>query len=409
MGQHYGVSPQIYTADPSDYDNDARLKVKIDPELSRKLGSTVDILNQMQTAEYTPIVAQKPLPNLSILRDKKVPDDASYSVVGGEINIDGSTAIHSLYTKDVGLYMPGLLGVAGIRARMATPNTGTYRQGYGNDAGDRVGLECVNGAFTTFVESGGTRWYSKPRSEWLDPLDGTGPSGISSDMNSGTLRIVIGWYGSISLLFTYLVSDRENGDRLVVFDSSGPRADDVTITQPDLPIFAEADGGVLYVGGRQYGVVGRFRPQERITSTRAITKTVADTGFVPIVSIRHKQDPKWESVRVMLSGESMLSTANAEYAVIVGGTLTGETFGAIDGIGAEETALEQDTAATAISGGYRAASAIISSGGGSKVGTEATSSIPDITIPPGEIVTLVAVSFSGTGDVTGLLRMRELW
>jgi hypothetical protein len=384
-----------------------RVKVEIDPELSRKLNLSIDVFGQLNTAEYTPLVGQKPLPGLSFLRDKLVGGDAQFTVVGGEIRIDGGPGLRSLYTKDYGLYIPGLLGLAGVRARIATPNTGTYRYGYGNGDGNRVGIEVINGEYKTFIESGGVRWYSKPRSEWLDPLDGTGPSGINADINGATLRIILGWYGGISILFSVIIPDRINGDKKIVFDSSGARLGAVTLEQPDLPIFAEASGGVLYVGGRQYGVYGRFRPQFRVTTNRAVTKTVGLT-VVPIVSMRVKAETKWLSVPVSLGGESVVSTVATEYFFIIGGTLTGATFGAIPGIDVNETSLEVDTAATAITGGYRAASGLVTGSTGNRAGNPA-SSLPDVTIPSGTVVTLAAVALAGSGDVTAIMRIRELF
>jgi hypothetical protein len=388
-------------------EGERRVKVAIDPELARKIDLSIDVFGQTNTAEYTPIVGQKPLPGLSFLRDKLVGGDAQFSVVGGEIKIDGALGLRSLYTKDYGLYIPGLLGLAGVRARMATPTVGTYRYGYGNGDGNRVGLEVVNGVYRTFIESGGVRWYQKERSEWLDPLDGTGPSGINADLNGATLRIVLGWYGGISILFSVIIADRINGDKKIIFDSSGSRVGAVTLEQPDLPIFAEASGGSLYVGGRQYGVYGRYRPQFRVTSNRAVTKTVGVT-LIPLVSMRVKSDTKWLSVPVSIDGESVLSNVATEYAFIIGGTLTGAVFGNISGIDPNETALEVDTAATAISGGYRAAGGLVTGSVGNRAGAPA-SALPDITVPAGTVVTLAAVALSGSGDVTAIMRMRELF
>lgn len=385
-----------------------RLKASIDPDLSRKLESSIDIFGQLGTTEYTPIVGQKPLPGLSLLRDKKVGGDADFSVVGGEIKIDGSLGLRSLYTKDYGLYIPGLLGLAGLRVRSETPQIGTVRKGYGNAQGERVGMESIDGAWKTFIESEGVRWYEKPRSEWLDPLDGTGPSGLDAgNLNGATFRIVLGWYGDLSILFTTILPDREKGDRLVVFDSSGTRDDGVTLAQPDLPIFAEAEGCTIYVGGRQYGVLGRFRPQFRIASSRAITKSIGTT-LTPIVSMRVKDEQRWQSVPVSLAGETVLSQVNAEYVLIVGGTLTGAQFASIDGISPDETALEVDSSATAVTGGYRAPGGVVAGGTGNNFG-ETETALPNINIPSGEVVTLAAVSLGGTGDITGVLRMRELW
>lgn len=376
-------------------------------DVAERLDNSIDRFGQITTSEYTPIISQKPLPGLSFLRDNLVPDDGGITISGGEIRIDGSAAIHTIYTKDYGLYLPGLLGLAGLRARIPTPTAGTYRFGYGNDAGNRVGLENIDGVWKTFVESAGVRWYEQSRSNWLDPMDGTGDSGVTFDEKSVTLRIIVGWYGGLSMLFTAIVSDREGRDKLVIFDSTGSRDGGVTLEQPDLPIFAEASGGVMLVGGRQYGVFGRFDPQYRISSNRAVTKAISST-VIPIVSMRIKNATQWKSVPVSLDGETALSTVDAEYIFVIGGTLTGATFGPLDGIDASETALEMDSAATAISGGYRAPGGIVSGSSGNRSGNPA-SALPNINIPVGTVVTLAAKSLAADGSFTGIMRMRELW
>lgn len=397
----------------SEKEGERRVKVEVDP----KLTAAIDIFGQMNTAEYTPIVSQKPLPGLSFLRDEKVGGDAEFSVIGGEIRIDGGLGLRSLYTKDYGLYLPGLLGLAGLRARMATPTSGTYRFGYGNGSGNRVYLENVNGSWTTNVQSDGTKWYSKARSEWLDPLDGTGPSGINASLNGTALRIILGWYGGISILFTVLIADRINGDKLVVIDSTGERPDGVTLAQPDLPIFAEANGGVMYVGGRQYGVFGRYRPRPRITSNRKVIKAIPDENLTPIISMRPKSESRWLSVPILLDNETVTCTKNCEYIVIIGGTLENNGVAVpdsdwvnLDGIDANETALLQNTTATDVIGGYRAPGDTIVAGQGNRPG-RSRSEITQVNIPAGTAVTIAIQLDPGetSGTASAIMRMREFF
>lgn len=376
-------------------------------DVARQLSAAVDPFSQIQVAEYTPIVERKPLPGASTLRDK-VLGAGTVTTEGGETVVNGSAGLTSIYTRDYGRYLPGLIGLPGIGVRIPDPDTGHYEYGYGNNDGNRFGLEWDDGEAFTFIESGGDRYYRKPRSEWIDPLDGTGPSGIALELRKGhILRMPFGWYGYLSVVWTIAVPG-EGGDRLVVVDISGGREDAVNIEQPDLPIFAEADGGILAVGGRQYGVYGRYAPKERVTSSRNVNKSVGST-FEPVVTYRVKDDTRWRGVPVLVSGVSMLSTENTEWALIVGATLTGASFGSFDGIPPDETALEIDTAATAYSGGVRIYSNNIPSGQGNRPAADADA-IPEINLPRELPVTLVARRI-GTGSTTvnAILRAKEEW
>lgn len=375
-------------------------------DLASRIDSATNIFNQLQTAEYSPQVESKPLPELSSLRNTIV---GTASLANGEIVIDGTSSLSAVYTNDFGRYQPGLISETGIRVRISNTATGHYEYGYGNDSGNRVGLELDNGNWYSFLESGGVRWYRKPRSEWLDPLDGTGPSGETVDLNGATLRITFGWYGGLSFLFRVAIADRDGGDRLITFDSSGDRDGAVTLEQPDLPIFAEANGGTLYIGGRHFGVYGRYNPNFRVTSTRPTTLGTVATTLIPLVSMRVKNASKWKSVPIKLSGESVIASVDGEYQIIINGTLTGDTWGNIPGIDATETAMEVDTSATAITGGYRCAAGIIAAGSGRASGA-AQVDATELPLPAGSVITLAVATIAGTNaDFTGLLRVSEEW
>lgn len=370
------------------------------------IGKASDVFGQVNVAEYTPIIEEKPLPDLSDLRDK-VEGGGTASVVNGEIEIDGNLGVTSLYTKKNGRYLPGLIGMAGIGVRIQDVNIGHYEFGYGNGSGNRFGLELDNGTWYTFIESNGVRWYRKPRSEWDDPLDGTGASGLNVDEDQFVLRMPFGWYGYLSVVFTIAVSTPE-GDRLVVVDVSGNRDGAVTVEQPDLPIFAEADGGVMYVGGRQFGVFGRYDPSFRVTSSEPVSKAGVGSP-VPVISFRVKSDNNWAGVPITLAGQTLIVTENAYYSLIVDGTLTGDSFTSFNGINPTETALEVDTSATAITGGQRVFGDLITGGAiGNSTGIS-QDSLPDIELPRGSVITLVVEAISTATDVVAVLKAKEEW
>lgn len=377
-------------------------------DIMERQNAALDPFNQLQTAEYSPIIERSPRPGFSVLRDRVIPEGAAVNLVNGELELDGTLAKRSIYTRRRGRYLPGLVGLPGLRVRIANPSAGRYEYGYGDEFGNRFGLEWVDGDVFTFVESAGDRYYRKPRSEWLDPLDGTGPSGVDADLNGLTLRLPFGWYGGLSIRFDVAVPDRVNGDRLVTIDRSnaGNIGEGVTIQEPNLPIFAEADGGIAYIGGRQYGVYGRYRPEFRTTATRNVNRADVGTEFEPIVTLKVKDEVRFRGVPVILGGAGVLSTENAEWAIFVDAELTGASFGDISNVPPSETALEVDSSATALSGGYRVYSDNIGGGQGNLSG-EDDENLPDFNIPSDGTVTLAVRALSGTTTVNGVLRVLE--
>lgn len=375
-------------------------------DLIRRQLSGLDIFNHTLSAEYTPLVERKPLPGISELRDRIVGPGA-VDVVAGEIEIDATAGKTALYTRDYGRYLPGTVGLAGIGVRIPDTATGSYEYGYGNGAGNRIGIEWDDGEPYTFIESDGDRWYRNPRSNWLDPLDGTGPSGVHFDLSEGhILRIPFGWYGYLSVQFTIAIPG-ESEDQVIVVDRARGRPNAISIEQPDLPVFAEADGGTMYVGGRQFGVYGRYIPKERITGTCNVTKVVGES-YVPIVTYQTKDETRWRGVAVQLSGVSLLSTENCEWALIINASLTGADFGPIALVPADETAIEADTSATAFTGGIKSYCDNTPGGAGNRSGADDTQ-LPDLNLPRELPVTLVARAITGTSTINAILRVREEW
>ncbi len=368
----------------------------------------IDPFGQSMTAEYTPIVESKPLPGLSVIRDNIVTTGTgSVTIDNGEKLINGTGGYAGLFTRDFGRYLPGVYGLAGIGVNLSDLGTGSAEFGYGNGAGNRMGMRVADGEYRTFVESEGVRYYDQPRSQWLDPLDGTGPSGANITLDRFVLRQMIGWYGYLSIEFYVAIKDRQLGDRLYLIDRSAAPPSGVNIQQPDLPVFGEAEGGALRVGGMQFGVFGRYNPQFRITGAwRSLTGV--GTTFVPLISFRSKDTTRWRGVNIQIAGEETLSDNDIDTAIFVGSTLTGATFGNVPFVDPDETSLESDVSATALSGGYMAFPGLGAGAQGNQSAL-AGENIPDIQIPRTQSVTLAVRARAATTSVRGVLRVREEW
>lgn len=378
-------------------------------DLLERSNGSFDFFNNVRVAEYSPIVESKPLPYVDFIRNRLVPDDPSkVSIVSGEVTIDGTLAKQAVYTRKHGRYLPGLIGLAGIGIRMDTPDVGVYEFGYGNE-NNRIGLEVNNGEWYTFIESEGVRYRRKPRSEWDDPLDGTGDSKIdllNIDRSKIILRIYIGWYGYTPMSFQLVI-----GDRIVDIDRINNTIDGVSIAQPDLPIFVEATGGVIHIGGRQYGAYGRYKPEDRVTTTPTITKAVGTT-WEPVVSIRIKDLINLAGVPVQLSSIRGIVDEGVEYALFLNkpGALTGAVWQDIPETTSDGTALEHDSSATALTeGGYNVFSDRLAGPAKGNAVTPEALDLPDIDITPGLTLTLAARSTATTTNVEFKLRLREEW
>lgn len=371
-----------------------------------------------KVVEYTPIVEEKPLPKVSFIRDEITPfGSTNVNFVNGEIEVDGTTEKTSLFTRQRGRYLPGLYGLAGIGVRFNDINVGTYDFGYGNNEGNRMGIRVVNGDMFTFIDSAGVNKVMRPRSQWLDPLDGTGTSGLNvTDFSKIILRIQIGWYGYLSIEFKLVIASREFGDQVVTIDTEGlSDTNSVSIEQPDLPIFAEADGGILYVGGRQYGVYGRYIPEYRMSVTQRITKTIPTTSFEPIMSVKVKSAQEWSAIPVLFDKLVAEVDNTCEYRLILhdeqASLLTGADFvsTAVEGID-DETAMELDVSATALApGGYKMYATLFGGSGQGNDTEGGRTDSPDIVVPKGLILTVVAQALTADATTHTMLKMREEW
>ena len=139
---------------------------------------------------------------------------------------------------------------------------------------------------------------------------------------------------------------------------------ETSLTDPNLPLRAQienngatADTRNIFVGGRQYSILGKFNPEFRITSERR-TVTVGTVGL-PVISFQRKPEfpagsSRPNSVSVTLEGVDIVTDNDIFFQVIVGGTLNGTftTFPTTTtNIPNNETALLVNNDATTITGG----------------------------------------------------------
>lgn len=385
-----------------------RVKTSIDPEIKAGILENLGPFGQSRTVEYTPLIELKSIYGTSILRDKVIlTGAASLDETGPEIILNANGATARVNSAERGRYLSGSIGVAGLGTRIvALPSqSGDYAEwGYFNDNnGFGFGVD-LDGVYI-WVQRGGAIVEKTYQQDWnVDKLDGTGPSGANIDLEDGNVfQLPFLWYGYGSIRFE-IIERQTLYDRKISAHSSSFRGS-VSVNDPNLPISVRCAGNCsIAIGGRQYGVYGRYEPSRRIVSDVRINRSVS-TAFVPLVSFRDKGGT-FESVSIKLQGLDILTEEDLVISIRINSTLTGADFR--DPPDHTETATEYDISATAITGGEQIF-LDLAAGAVGATSTLTTTQLPKLDIPVDSVVTVCARTVSGTASVTTVLRDRQEW
>ena len=162
----------------------------------------------------------------------------------------------------------------------------------------------------------------------------------------------------------------------------------------------------MYIGRRQSSILGNYIPRYRYTGENRGTVTATPTP-IPLISYRTKAGFDNRSLKLDSFSIANNSTTNSvAISVRLGGTLTGASWQTPSNYLAEETALESDVSATAISGGYNVYAGTIA--GPSRSSTTVFDEI-NLSIPNGTLITLCASGIGGNAAVDSGFRIREEW
>jgi hypothetical protein len=295
----------------------------------------------------------------------------------------------------------------------ALPTGNQYAQWGGHDVSENSGLYFgvdATGLYTA-IEDGGAAAKTY-QSDWnIDKLDGTGPSGVTTDLSKGDIwRIIYTWYGYGQIVWGK-VATINNEQQFAPCHYVVPEGS-TSIESPNFYIFAEVlNGGDAanldaFVGGRQYSIVGRYRPKFRYTS-QLRTGASTSTSILPIVSFRNKTAFLDRTVRVA-GMEVIPVTEDVVVEVRINGTLTNASWQTPTNHTAAETAVESDINATALTNGVVVWSEVFEAGKKNESNTLAVAAL-DIDLPQQQPVTLCARTLSGTGTVTANFRVQEEW
>lgn len=389
----------------------------------RAIGST--LLGEQQVAEFSPLIELDSSNGLStVYRDTtETTNSGSVSNSNGEHKLSTGTTSGSdakLFTKEKGRYQPGITAIPGLAMRCPTALSSDEetRWGYFDDTDGMFFGEDSTGIFVRHRHNS-TDEDKVYQSNWnVDTLDGSGdqnnPSGLSINIsNVEAFRMPFLWYGGGPIEMMVEILDSDNRLSNVVVHRFGPPSGEPILSNPKLPIRAEADNGTtttdveLFVQGRHFAVIGRYNPNRRDTAEERLGVSTSTT-VIPLVTFQKKSGRIHANKSVKVSNISLLSDTNSLWEVILDGSLTDSNFTSPSRIDASETAIEVDTSATAISGGTAIAKGLVAGGQGSFSDVAGISRL-GTDLPEGTTVTIAIRTVSGTGTASSVFTAQEEW
>ncbi|MCP1156946.1 hypothetical protein [Bacillus infantis] len=262
--------------------------------------------NELRVASKFPVVELTSVYGLSDLRDVvttagsgTVTNDGTEYLISTGV---GGTDTAILESALRGRYQPGYAGEAGVGVRLPVNPTGTQVARWGL-------FDSENGAFfgttssTIFaaIRRGGVDTVI-PQASWnVDPLDGSGPSGATLSLSEGNIyQIVFTWYGYGVVEFRVVIPNPLTLAQEVVTVHRYVPSGQTSFIDPNLPLRGEVDNAgtasslTLFMGGRQYTIIGKFNPVFRITSE---VRSVSGVGATlrPVIKQSSRQVPEGQT------------------------------------------------------------------------------------------------------------------
>lgn len=360
---------------------------------------------------------------VSTLRDVTITEGSgAVTNAGGEFKLsttaNGADSA-TLESAEPGRYQPGTGAEAGIAVRRPTAPAGNQSLLWGYFDGQN-GLAFGEDATGVFVlRRSGSTDHKTYQSSWnVDKLDGSGSSGLTLDMSDGTIfQIEWTWYGYGVINWEVVLEDSDGEQDVIVVHRERVEGS-VSIENPNLPVSAKVDNGGdataldLFVGGRQFAVIGDHSPVRRVTSERRQNVTTG-SAFEPFITFRRKAEfPSGVNnhVSVKVEGFDIISNVAAIFQIRVNASLTGASFGTPQEHSASETAVEADNSATALSGGEVIYQGLVD-GGSNRNSQGLTTQDFRFDFPAEQAVTFCMRKVSGLADadISAVFRVREEW
>ena len=343
----------------------------------------------------------------------------------GIVGTSTTTASTALFqSKQHAKYRPGLGGVSRFTALFSTPVIGTEQYiGLADEIGSSATFK--NGYIVGFdgLTFGYHRFQNDTKisvdlSEWDDPLDGDGASGMDiTESNLNVFFIQFQYLGAGAIKI--YIEDSRSGDLILVHtDEYANSATEPSTHNPNFHHTMWVDNGgttdnvFIKSGSYAYFIEGKTSLIElhQPENSSDIKAKAGVTTEVAIFTIRNKSiyASKTNFIDIHLlnvSGSIEAASANnlGNIKLIKNGTLGGSPV--YSDINTNNSVIEIDTAGTTVTGG-KVVQAELLAGKNDKL----NKSIADVKIivNPGDTITLVGTS-AGSATFNGLLVWRELF
>ncbi|CAM9174300.1 unnamed protein product, partial [Phaeothamnion confervicola] len=328
---------------------------------------TVDPYGSARVSEKTTLIDIKPFHCCSDRRDKivtagtgSVTNDQAQFIVA----ISGTSDSALLTSLERGEYVAGCTAETGIGLQVDPAQfTGaqTLNFGYFDDSNGFFFVVSNTGLSLAYRKGGVTTGI--PRSSWNGDYCSNSPPDIAKGL---IYRINFSWYGLGAILFSvnYGQSDGSQVNRLI--HSYAP-ASGLSCMNPHLPIRVEllangsSDPVTAYIAGRQYSVIGKYKPMFRVTSRIASATSVSSSAFIPLFSLRRKT--MYLSCRMSVHSFDIIASHGVIVKIVTDATLTDSTFdGTLEDIAECESSLELDVAATGAENGIVLYACLVAAG-----------------------------------------------
>jgi hypothetical protein len=417
------------------------------PDIEAALSRYSNELDDLSTTERQPVVDLNAINYLTEFREEW--QNASDTATEHQLSTAANTNdLAYLQTRERGQYVSGYEAQVGTGVRIPQLPTGDSEMRWGyytvdtnNDPVDGFYFGADdNGIFVAFARGGVVnKVYQENWNQ--DTLDGTGmeqdnPSeGELSIADGHIFQIEFTYYGYGPVKFSILMDDVEGSDRetsRLIEVHKTTFTGQTSIEQTNLPLRQDIQSGGtsndaldLYVGGRQFSLLGTYTTNNRQNSHYRDTLTgVDDTQWYPAVSVKVKDgtDIGTKDFLHVVAEVFGLNVSNdsvpKRWQIRRGTTLDTATWQDPESVegNTDETALKVDVSATSIGDGsgnatgYYMDGGTLPSGGNQRRDVTAASATGKITT--GDIVTLAfrAQDGEGTGAVNAIdFKWEERW
>lgn len=369
----------------------------------------------------------KPQWGASALRDiTTLTGTGAVGEVNGEIRVrTGATANSTARLETVAraAYVAGSVAQTGVGLRIPTAPTGSQMVEWGqfdSDNGFGFGWDATDFYVWRMVAGEKTKTY---RSDWnVDAFDESGPTGwsradlVSLVASGAPWHIDWTWYGYGSIVFSMITgSGSEVRHRRPIHVLN---VDGLSLTDPNQPLTVYVQNGAtasdfaVYVGGRQFSLWADVSNDVLRHTSADRSAVTLSTNWLPVLAVRRKSvfpaGGRSNSVRCYAHEMAALCGSDIELKLVYGGTVADGSWGALNDIDANETAIEMNASLTSHSGGRKVDHAILAGGSGSVRNVMKSPVIAEM----GAQLPLVmyARAFTGTPSlVKCLLTVEERW